>query len=289
MEKVYVLTLFATGVYQSLRVVHGGPKAAKLSINLDVANGTFWIESQLHVAALALTGRRDFNDLVLGARQGEKGSTGQALRKLRKLHVTAQHRGGTIDAFVIDRLIYQSAREYKFEKDGQKISIYDYFARTYNVRLQHPELPLVKMTRGKNTVLPMEILKINQNQRYQYKMNERQTASMIKFAVTPPPERWGAITHGLGMLDWANDPVLKAYKMQINPNKTVVDARLITAPTVKFGGGEAKPGTSGRWDLKGKKFLQPNLAPLKSWGVCVVPGRRGGKPDKAAVENFLRS
>jgi len=43
----------------------------------------------------------------------------------------------------------------------------------------------------------MELLTIVQNQRYNYKMDERQTANMIKFAVTPPQERWGAIEHGL--------------------------------------------------------------------------------------------
>ena len=39
----------------------------------------------------------------------------------------------------------------------------------------------------------MELLTIVQNQRYNYKMDERQTANMIKFAVTPPSERWEAI------------------------------------------------------------------------------------------------
>jgi len=90
------------------------------------------------------------------------------------------------------------------------------------------------------------------------------------------------------MLDWPNDPVLKHFGLKINPSRTVVDGRLIAAPKVTFGVGKAKPGTSGRWDLKGKKFLTSNTVPLKSWAVVVVPGRRGGKPDKAVVENFIR-
>jgi eukaryotic translation initiation factor 2C len=35
---------------------------------------------------------------------------------------------------------------------------------------------------------------------------------------------------------------------------TMVDGRLIAAPKVQFGQGEAKPGTSGRWDLKAGRF-----------------------------------
>jgi hypothetical protein len=39
---------------------------------------------------------------------------------------------------------------------------------------------------------------------------------------------------------------------------------------VQYNGSVAKPGFSGRWDLRGKKFLTANKDPLKSWGVCVI-------------------
>lgn len=276
------------GVYQSMRIVHaGGLNKARLSVNVDVANGTFWTESPLHIAAVAITGRRDVPDLIAGLRQGEKSRAAIEMKKMRKLHVVAKHRGGKLDYYVIDRFHFQSARDYKFEKDGKSVSVYDYFAKEFNVRLQFPELPLVKMTKGKSTMLPMEILKIEQNQRYQYKLDERQTSNMIKFAVTAPPQRWEAIEHGLKMLDWPNDPVQNHFGMKINTSRTIVDGRVLPAPTVKFGQGDAKPGTSGRWDLKAKKFLTSNPVPLKSWGVCVVSGSRGGKPDKSVVENFI--
>lgn len=91
------------------------------------------------------------------------------------------------------------------------------------------------------------------------------------------------------MLDHANDPVLKAFGIRVNSKMTTVPGRLLTAPKVQYGQGTATPGTSGRWDLKAKKFLTPNSAPLKSWAVCVIPGStRGGKPDRAAIENFIR-
>lgn len=155
------------GVYQSMRIVHGGPSAtARLSINVDVANGTFWTESTVVNAVRALTGARDVNELVQVLRsKGEKGNEGQALKKMRKLHVVANHRGKSeTDKYTIDRFVYQGARDAKFEKDGKMISIYDYFAKFFNTRLSYPDLPLVKMTKGKNTLLPMEVLKIEQNQ-----------------------------------------------------------------------------------------------------------------------------
>ncbi|KAK4549069.1 hypothetical protein LTR36_007525 [Oleoguttula mirabilis] len=280
------------GVYSSMRVVHGGPATkAKLSVNVDVSNGVFWTETTLPVSAVQLTGRRDISDLINTIRgaNGEKTPSGQNLKKMRKLHVVAGHRGGNRDQYTIDRFMYGvGARDHKFEKDGKMISVYDYFAQTFNIRLQYPDLPLVKMMKGKMTLLPMECLKIEPNERYPYKLDERQTANMIKFAVTPPPERYQNIQHGLDMLDWGNDPVLKAFGLKISGKKTIVDGRIIAAPIVQFGQGEAKPGTSGRWDLKGKKFLTPNTVPLKSWAITVIPGRRGGKPDKSVVENFVR-
>ena len=139
------------GVYSSMRIVHTGPgNKGRLSINIDVANGTFWTESTLLNAAVALTGKRDTNDLLNAVKQqGEKGRTAQDLKKLRKLHVVATHRGkATTDKYVIDKLVYhQSARTATFEKDGKTTSIYDYFAKTFNVRLSYPEAPLVKMTK----------------------------------------------------------------------------------------------------------------------------------------------
>ncbi|TKA80235.1 hypothetical protein B0A55_04157 [Friedmanniomyces simplex] len=276
------------GVYQTLRIAHLGGKQACLTINVDVANGTFWKELPVHQAAMQLTGRRDINDLINALKQGEGSRTAQDLKKMRKLHVVAKHRGkDTVDDYVIDRFVYKGARDHKFDKDGKMISVYDHFASTYNIRLQFPDLPLVKMTKGKMTVLPMEVLTIKPNERYAFKMDERQTSNMIKFAVTPPAERYKAVEHGLAMLDWDTDPVCKSFGVEVSKAKTMVDARLILAPKVQFGTGDAKPGTSGRWDLKGKKFLQPNTAPLKCWGVCVVPGRRGGKPDRSIVQNFI--
>ena len=115
------------GVYQSMRIVHGGPSGkARLSINIDVANGTFWTEAKVSAAAVALTGKKDPNDLINTLRtQGERGRTAQDLKKMRKLHVVANHRGGSEeDKYVIERFVFQSARDVKFDKDGKMISIY---------------------------------------------------------------------------------------------------------------------------------------------------------------------
>ena len=48
-------------------------------------------------------------------------------------------------------------------------------------------------------------------------------------------------------------------------------ARLLPNPEVQFQGTtKLNPGTSGRWDLRGKKFFTVGPAPLVSWGICII-------------------
>lgn len=168
---------------------------------------------------------------------------------------------------------------------SRPISVYDYFVQKYNIRLEHWYLPLIETTR--EGFFPMELCVINPNQRFQAKLGPDQTASMIKFAVTRPRDRIQAIQHGVGMLKWHSDPYLDHFGLKVDPNMTVTQARLLQPPEVQYGGtgptSKVSPGTSGRWDLRGKKFLLSNPDPLKSWGVCVV----GGCVPKATVDNFL--
>ena len=94
---------------------------------------------------------------------------------------------------------------------------------------------------------------------------------MIKFAVTRPSQRKNDIQGGLNLLNWKEDPFLKEYGMEIEPSMLATQARLLTPPTVEFGGKfQLKPMYTGRWRIDQKKFFRPNSQPLSSWGVCVV-------------------
>jgi len=172
------------GVYQSLRMTFG-PNGPCLSINVDVANGTFFNSGKLHLVAQNIIGARNTNDLIQACRQGEHSRAGRGLKRLRKLHVTANHRGvGQVDDYVIEKISLVSAKDCKFNAQGDNgkeytTTVYDYFLKKYGTRLQYPDLPVVKMTKGKNTLLPMEVLMVKENQRYPSKCDERQTANMF--------------------------------------------------------------------------------------------------------------
>ena len=149
------------------------------------------------------------------------------------------------------------------------MSIFDYFLQTYNVRLAQPMLPVVE-TMTRNVAFPMEVCQLIPSQRYPFKLDDVQTASMIKFAVTRPAERREGIEGGLKLLNWQEDRYLKNYGVKISPDMLETQARLLTPPLVLFQGGQQKPGLSGRWRIDGQKFYEPNSKPLVSWGVCVI-------------------
>ena len=97
---------------------------------------------------------------------------------------------------------------------------------------------------------------------------------MIRFAITTPAERRDYMEESLKLLEWDKDEYLKAYGLKIDPKMLKTQARILPPPEVYFGrNGIARPGTGGRWDLKGKAFLQGNTKPLISWGVCVMGNR----------------
>lgn len=153
----------------------------------------------------------------------------------------------------------------------KNVSVAEYFRRRYNVHLDWPNFPLVEVTSKKRILYPMEVCFMQKGQKYPYKLDEKQTANMIKFAVSRPTERKKAIQIGLDMLDWKKDPYLRNYGLEIEPTMLTTEARVLDPPIVQYHGDQvAKPGYSGRWDLRGKKFLHENPAPLLSWGVTLL-------------------
>ncbi|KAI4731767.1 Piwi-domain-containing protein [Aureobasidium sp. EXF-10728] len=277
-----------TGVYQSLRIAHH-PGGNRLVVNADVANGTFWSPGPVSRAVIAVT--RLSSEADIARLLTPNNNKWYDLRRLKKLRVYAGHRKGAIDDYVIDHFMRADSSYLLDLKDGVKKSVKDYFQQTHNIRLQYPGWPVVQMT--KKAILPLELLKIKENQRYTFKLDEVQTSAMIKRAVTPPDQRWTAIQNGVNMINWSTDPCLAHFGMSIEQKPVDAKARLLNNPKLQFGGtgsaAQADPRTTGRWDLKGKKFASvPPPAVLNgTWGVCVVPGRF--QVDKAAIERFVRA
>ena len=288
------------GVYQSLRLAEG----KKLVINLDVSNTCFWVPGSLETAIVQKFGLRDIH--AIAGRMTSQPGNGTPRKTdfhrlvektMNKVNVTANfkgnpfpHREWNIRSFSLEtartHMIQWKTPETK-KGEGPMITLEQYFQRKYNVALRGANLPLVEMTK-KGIVYPMEFLQIIPGQRYPFKLDEKQTANMIKFAVNPPRVRLQSINNGKTALDWANDRYLREYGLKINQQNLKTNARILPPPSIEFGGTGGKkierPGTFGRWDLRGKLFLLPNPTDLVSWGIGVFPGKI--RPDKAQIDKF---
>jgi len=143
---------FRRGFYQA---VHwGGTKG--LTVNVNVTTGIFW-NSEMHtVVELAL------RSLGKGAGEGMALAALNEMqfriisRNVRGLKFYIKYRGGSREKQVhmATSLSKDTGRGKRFEIDGQSMSIAEYFQKTYNLRLQYPDAPLIK--KGEN-LFPMEV------------------------------------------------------------------------------------------------------------------------------------
>jgi eukaryotic translation initiation factor 2C len=288
------------GVYQSIRAAQG----RHLVINVDVSNTCFWHQQVITVLAFQLcecTGMDQVGNAIqpVQARGGvmRESPAFTALKRLHKNEFRVQWRGIPDSiarkTFKILRVSDKNSRQYKFDLKEREtgeiipdVSVEEYFKRKYNLALQWPEFPVLETTK-KGVVYPMECSIMLGGQRYPYKLTETQTSNMIKFAVSRPADRKESIRKGLDLLKWDTDPFLSNYGLKIDRNMLKTEARVLNPPTVLFGKKvTVAPGFSGRWDLRGKQFLFPNHAPLKSWGVCIIKGPRPTPLE--AVQAFIR-
>jgi eukaryotic translation initiation factor 2C len=294
------------GVFASLRPVLNHQLKASLSINVDVANGTFWRAQEMPRAIQQLFNCQlpQFIQRVSQAKTDWKHSVMRRdLARFKRVGVTAFHNKDALTQWTIAEIVPMDCHEATFpdpDNKDKKISLFHYYKTKYNILLTKG-LPVVKVTkkiRKSDVFLPMEYLRIDPNQRYNTKLSDIQTSQMIKFAVTLPAERRKAIEFGVRLLDWPNDKYLAHYGLKVSPTASKVQARILPSPAVGFGP-RAKPSQiqerdliQGRWRLDGKKFMEPN-APnrvIEAWGVCCIGGRNPLSKDQvqAFINNFIR-
>ncbi|BCR96143.1 putative eukaryotic translation initiation factor eIF-2C4 [Aspergillus luchuensis] len=292
------------GMYQSIRPAIGG----RLIVNVDVSNTCFWARISLTGAALEICDARDHQHLCHLLRPKPDGYGGvteselfqEVSRRLRKLVVAPFYGGCPVLGvrFTVKGLINGNARQYMVDiKDKatgkiNRMSVEQYFKTKYNLVLNDWALPMVEMTK-KDVVYPMEVLTIQGLQRFPFKLNETQTAQMIKYAASRPKDRLETILTSKRTLAHDQDPVLNNFGLKISNTMMKTKARLLPSPAVMFGNNQRiEPGVSGRWDLRGKKFYTANPQPLQAWGIGYFPGRRNVISNDQVVrfaDNFMKT
>jgi eukaryotic translation initiation factor 2C len=292
------------GIFQSIRVAEGG----RLIMNVDTATCCFWQAGTLMELAINMIKNVNNAQQLSGVidRHGVKSI--KELRRLKKVQFFTKYRKSDSDrssrkTFTVEGFEEKTAKNTFFDmrrRDDngneviRNISVADYYLETYNIRLNYPGLPLVK-TRKAGIFFPLELCYVVEAQRYPFKLNEKQTADMIKFTVQRPQDRLNQIKGNVGQLDWKKDPILREYGLEISPEMFKTTARILPVPTIEYGQGSQERTfrpVGGRWDLRGKKFFdwgplqqKPGMG-LKSWGVMVFESPQ--RLPEAVVKTFFR-
>ncbi|KAJ5386331.1 hypothetical protein N7509_008872 [Penicillium cosmopolitanum] len=273
------------GAFQTIK-----PSPNGLYLNVDIAHAVFYSRTSLINIIRGILGSGEDQTLIPkllepildenGSRM-ETQSFSKVSKRLHGLRVCPDFDGYPLAnrSYTIDHLINGGAKEYMIKIDDQatgkseKTSIYDYFHKKYNFQMKYGKTALVQMTRA-GVIFPLEILFVRHLQRWPHKLDERMTADMIKWTAVKPTGRLEAILNCHKILDHANDPNLVNYGMKIGPSMIKTKARLLPNPEIQFGNVKHNPGTTGRWDLRGKKFFKSNTKPLECWGIGFIAGYR---------------
>ncbi|KAF9088048.1 Eukaryotic translation initiation factor 2C [Mortierella sp. GBA35] len=253
------------GFYQSAR-----PTMGRMMINLDVAATAYYQSGSLLELAVKILDRRNVDDFRRGFTDRDRTKLEKSLRGLL---IKVTHRSEVKRKFKITKLTPTAASATMFMKENTKTDVATYFYQTYGRRLQYPFMPCV--VTGKDVFLPMEICYVIEGQRHIKKLNERQTADMIKFTCQPPHVRANKIKDGLKILNYHENEFLSDFGMKVATEMATVNARILPAPTISYHPSSKQANfvpRDGAWNLRDKRVATG--ATLGSWGVVVFGTER---------------
>ncbi|KAI8647337.1 Piwi domain-containing protein [Parasitella parasitica] len=263
------------GYYQSVR-----PTIGKMMVNIDVSATAFHEAGSLPEIVTKILGRRSLDELRRGIPDRELSKLEKILKVLK---IQVVHRGERKIKYKITKLTPSPADRTVFKDEaGNEQTVADYFAKQYNKRLNYPFLPCVVVK--KDIFLPMEVCEVIPAQRVTRKLNEKQTAEMIKFTCQKPNVRANKIKGAISHFQY-NNPYMQQFGMAVKPEMSVINARVLPTPKISYNE-KSQDATftpeGGAWNLRGKKVAQG--ATLGSWSVVNF----AGNVPLPAINRFIR-
>ncbi|KAF9155709.1 Protein argonaute 10 [Actinomortierella ambigua] len=163
------------------------------------------------------------------------------------------------------------AHEIRFDHDGRSVSVQEYFTKEYHLRLRYPQLPCLGVCTKNDQIayFPAELCLIEPGQKYTKKLDEKQTAAMIKATCQKPADRLIVIQKGLRDLDVCRNEHVRDFGLEIDQGVASVRARILPAPEVCFKNESSTP-ENGTWRL-GPAY---HGATLRHWGVLCFDSER---------------
>ncbi|KAJ1917762.1 hypothetical protein H4219_003016 [Mycoemilia scoparia] len=195
----------------------------------------------------------------------------------------------------IQGITNESAERSVFElrpKDGTdspttKISVANYFKQRYNIILQYPYLPCVKMARG--DIFPMELLSVLPNQQYLDALSKTQRDFVISSSAQNPRDKEQSIMRGLGAFNFDRNQSLAILGIKVKQEMVKLNAKILPNPKLWTMGKNQVQINQGTWRLGGGgnygQFYQGSV--LSHWGIIVCNDSRA--LHTSAIDRFCGS
>ncbi|KAJ7918211.1 argonaute-like protein [Mycena leptocephala] len=244
------------GYFQSIR-----PAVGRMLINIDISTGVMYQPGELIKLCLSFLNVND--PLVLSGRLDDR-------RRIRLGRFIAGVRGGAgargvERARVVRRLTHQGASDVTFVmRGGRSMTVANYYQEATGRPLQYPTLLCVEV--GQGALIPLELCTVLAGQLVKKEIPDEKKSDLVAFATMKPKDRLVSIRKGLEVLAYGQSEYVRKFGLTVNKEAVSTQARVLTAPTLKYGAG-SKAATvqprNGSWNMADKKFYVP--ATITAW------------------------
>ncbi|XP_065215105.1 protein argonaute-2-like [Planococcus citri] len=194
---------------------------------------------------------------------------------LKNIKVSYDDRGRK-RTFKVDSLDL-SARDARFERDGHRITVEEYFRTDKRITLKYPNLPCIN-SRGR--LFPMELCSVVPNQVVNKALDRNQTDQMVSKAATSTTERKKTITESLKKVKFNEDECVKEFDLTVNTTFETVTSYELKPPSIQYAK-KIVPVEKGEW-RQNDYFIEP--VNLSRWVLINTVDRI----DDTCVGNVIR-
>ncbi len=262
-----------SGYYQSLRPTMGW----KFKLNLDTSSTAFYTEQSVidFMCTLFRVGRDSTRDLT----DEDRRTLTRELRDYDRKRFDKEIKGLKIEVthlsyprkYKVLSVTRDTAEKLTFPLDnGTKSTVVAYFKKQHHLTLRYPHLPCLHVgQKTKNVYIPLECCKIVGGQRCTRKLNENQTANMIRAITKPADVRQREINETFRSSGIACDPVLKDFGISVSDKMVTVPARVLDPPPLQYDQMRVitPANDKGAWEMRGRFY---EAATVKGYAVLVL-------------------
>ncbi|KAJ7690020.1 argonaute-like protein [Mycena olivaceomarginata] len=213
------------GYFQIIR-----PAVGRMLINVDISTGVMYQPGPLINLCLSFLGQND--PLVLSRNLEDR-------RRIKLARFLAGIRVETRDASRNPgsgtALTQQGASDVTFVmREGRTMTVARYFQDTTSQPLKFPGLLCVEV--GQGAIIPLELCSVWPRQLVKKEIPEKK-ADLVAFATKSPNHRLASIGKGMEVLAYGQSEYVRKFGLRVNPTVMSTKARVLTAPTLKYGAG----------------------------------------------------